>query len=286
MYFIENYQTQERFNNQYEEISKFLQIAADGGYNEHFHWGRLDWMMAHPNLDVRKLPKIALFRDSGKAIVGTVIFDTCYQDGWYILHSVSDEKLLRQMVEYVTDTDETPVFHANLNDIGLCKLLNELRYKKQDMEGVLAIDLSHDLSYQLPKGFYINESKAQIDEWQWRLVIHRGFDNDGMPQALSEEVAEAEKSLLKNEYIKVFAIKDGEYTAHCGLWYHGGETAYIEPVATIPECRRKGLGKAVVYEALKRAKDRGAKRAIVISEQDFYYNIGMEKSSEVATFVK
>lgn len=29
MYFIENYQTQERFNNQYEEISKFLQIAAD-----------------------------------------------------------------------------------------------------------------------------------------------------------------------------------------------------------------------------------------------------------------
>lgn len=39
MYFIENYQTQERFNNQYEEISKFLQIAADGGYNEHFHWG-------------------------------------------------------------------------------------------------------------------------------------------------------------------------------------------------------------------------------------------------------
>ena len=63
------------------------------------------------------------------------------------------------MVEYVTDTDETPVFHANLNDIVLCKLLNELRYKKQDMEGVLAIDLSQDLSYQLPKGFYINESK-------------------------------------------------------------------------------------------------------------------------------
>lgn len=286
MYSIENYQTQERFNNQYEEISKFLQVAADGGYNEHFHRGRLDWMMTHPNLDVQKLPKIALFRDSEKAIVGTVIFDTCYQDGWYILHSVSDEKLLRQMVEYVIDTDETPVFHVNLNDIGLCNLIKELRYKKRDMEGVLAIDLSHDLSYRLPAGFYINESNVKIDEWQWRLVIHRGFDNDGMPQALSEEVAEAEKSLLKNEYIKVFAIKDGEYTAHCGLWYHGGETAYIEPVATIPECRRKGLGKAVVYEALKRAKDRGAKRAIVISEQDFYYNIGMEKSSEVATFVK
>ncbi len=45
MYLIENYKDSIRFNRQYEEISKFLQIVADNGYNEHFHWGRFDWGM-------------------------------------------------------------------------------------------------------------------------------------------------------------------------------------------------------------------------------------------------
>lgn len=63
------------------------------------------------------------------------------------------------------------------------------------------------------------------------------------------------------EYRKVFAVKDGEYAAHCGVWYTGGDTAYIEPVVTVPEHRRKGLGRAVVYEAVGRAKKQGAKRA-------------------------
>lgn len=52
------------------------------------------------------------------------------------------------------------------------------------------------------------------------------------------------------------------------VWYNGGNTAYIEPVATVPERRGKGLGRAVVYEAVNRAKERGAKRAIVLSDQD------------------
>ncbi len=286
MYSIENDQTQERFNNQYREISKFLQVNADCGYNEHFHWGRLDWMMAHPSLDVDMLPKISLFRDNGNAVVGAAIFDTCYQDRWYILHSVRDEKLLRQMIEHVADIDDTPIIKANHNDLALCELLGVMKFKQQYSESVLAIDLSHNLRYQLPPGFYINEPNTKIDEWQWRLVIHRGFDNDGLPQKHNEETTKAEKLLQRKEYIKTFAIKDGEYVAHCGVWYRGGETAYIEPVATIPEHRGKGLGRAVVYEALKRAKKQGAKRAIVLSEQNFYYRIGMEKSSGIGTFVR
>ena len=70
------------------------------------------------------------------------------------------------------------------------------------------------------------------------------------------------------------------------VWYNGGNTAYIEPVATVPEHRGKGLGRAVVYEAANRAKEQGAKRAIVLSDQDFYKRLGMIKSSEVGTWVR
>lgn len=40
--------------------------------------------------------------------------------------------------------------------------------------------------------------------------MYHGFDHKGIPQEPSAEVANAEKQLEISEYIKVFAIKDGE----------------------------------------------------------------------------
>ena len=287
MYLIENYKDNIRFNRQYEEISKFLQIVADNGYNEHFHWGRFDWGMAHSLLDVEMLSRNALFRRENGELVGAVVYDTDYNDRWYIIHSISDENLLGQMIEYVTEADvNTAIIKANLNDTVLCRLLANAGFENQHLQSVLELDLSRNLSFQLPQGYYLNTPDSKIDTWQWRLVIYHGFDHEGILQEPGEEVAKAGKHLEIPEYIKVFAIKDGEYAAHCGVWYNGGNTAYIEPVATVPEHRGKGLGKAVVYEAVNRAKEQGAKRAIVLSDQDFYKRLGMIKSSEVGTWVK
>lgn len=286
-YIIENYKDNIRFNKQYEEIRKFLQINADNGYNEHFHWGRFDWMMAHSYLDVEMLSRNALFRNENGELVGAVMYDTSFNDRWYILHSITDENLLRQMIEYVTKTDiDAATIKANLNDTMLCNLLENADYEKQYSESVLEIDLSRNFSFQLPQGFSLNTTNSEIDDWQWQLVIYHGFDHEGVPQKLSEEVAKAHKHLIMSEYIKTFAVKNGEYVAHCGVWYNGRNTAYIEPVVTVPEHRGKGLGKAVVYEAINRAKEQGAKRAIVLSDQEFYIHLGMTKSSEVSTWVR
>ena len=287
MYTIENYKECKRFNSVYAEIRSFLQIYADGNYNEHFHWGRFDWMMSHPELDVEMLSMIALFRDKSGRIAGIVMFDTDMDNRWYILHSTSDESLLGQMIEYIFKIDgEGTSIKANLNDYVLCKMLENIGFEKRFKESVLEMKLPIKLTGHLPAGYSFNAPDSIIDDWQWRLVIHRGFENDGIPQVLNEEAAEAEKHLENDEYIKVFAIKDGEYVAHCGIWYNSGETAYIEPVVTIPEHRCKGLAKAVVYEAMNRARVRGAKRAIVLSDKEFYLRIGMFQSSEIAKWVK
>ena len=89
-----------------------------------------------------------------------------------------------------------------------------------------------------------------------------------------------------NLNLKVFAIKECEYCAHCGLWYTEGDTAYVEPVVTVPEHRKLGLARAVIYEACNRARNLGAKRATVLSGQAFYYRIGFECSSEVYRWEK
>lgn len=105
------------------------------------------------------------------------------------------------------------------------------------------------------------------DPWQYQLVIHRGFDNDGTPERWDDELLK--RIPHANDALKTFAIANREYCAHCGLWYTTGDTAYVEPVATVPEHRKRGLAKAVVYEACSRAHALGAKRAIVLSTKHF-----------------
>ena len=138
MFTIENYKDSIRFSSLYSEINSFLRTAADKGFNEHFHWGRFDWMMTHPFLDVDMLSKNAVFRDESGRIVGAALFDTSFDDRWYILHSTNDEELLRCMIGYVTESDtDITTIKANLNDSSLCTLLHSMGFKKQDRKSVV-----------------------------------------------------------------------------------------------------------------------------------------------------
>ena len=69
-YSIERYKNCQRFNDQYESIYQFLLEAEKLEYNEHFHWGRFEWMHAHSYLDEDKLTSIVMFKNENGAIVG------------------------------------------------------------------------------------------------------------------------------------------------------------------------------------------------------------------------
>lgn len=287
-YRIEKYKNCKRFNEQYEEIYKFLLANADKGYNEHFHWGRFEWMMCHSFLDVNELEKIALFRDENDNLVGLATYDTCYDDQTYLLHATDDKVLLRMMLDYAMQNyknNEKNVIKANGNDLALNELLEENGFVKSYRDNsILAMNLQQELKYSIPQEFRISAKDFVMDSWKYQMVIHKGFDNEGIPEVWTEELRKPTPN--SNHALKVVALKDDEYCAHCGVWYTQGETAYIEPVVTIPEHRNKGLAKAVVYEAINRAKELGAKRVIVLSWEEFYFKIGFEMSSEVYCWEK
>jgi len=59
------------------------------------------------------------------------------------------------------------------------------------------------------------------------------------------------------------------------MWYAPGDSyAFVEPVATDPDYRLMGFGRAVVLETVKRCGRMGARIALVGSSQQFYYSIG------------
>lgn len=285
-YSIERYQNCERFNEQYQDIYQFLLEAGKLDYNEHFHWGRFEWMHAHSFLDEDKLTRIVLFKDENGAIVGLITYDTSYDDRGYLIHTSSEKSLLERMIETVLESEGLgAVMKVNAKDAVLCRMLREKGFEKKHKCGsVLSLDLSNSLEYDMPDAYTMSPRGFAADPWQYQLAIHRGFDNDGIPEKWED--AFLKRIPHGNEDLKTFAIAHNEYCAHCGLWYTTGDTAYVEPVATVPEHRKRGLAKAAVYEACTRAKALGAKRAIVLSDQEFYFRIGFALSSEAYAWGK
>lgn len=64
----------------------------------------------------------------------------------------------------------------------------------------------------------------------------------------------------------------------CGIWCEPvNKISYVESAATDPDYRLKGLGKAVVLEAIRRTKELGSTVAYISSGQKFYESIGFKK---------
>lgn len=270
--------------NSTQDIYRFLLKAEKAGYNEHFPWGRFAWMQKHTMLEEDKLTSIALFKDESGEIVGMITYDTFYDDRAYLIHTIQDECLLNKMVDTVLEQETgTATIKVNSKDEALAGVLRERGFIRTRKDvSLLELDLGGALEYDLPDGYSISSHGSALDRWQYQLVIHKGFDNEGIPERWDDEVF----TWGLDQDIKTFAVSDGVYCAHCGLWYTEGDAAYVEPVVTVPEHRKKGLARAAIYEACKRAKALGAKRATVLSDQAFYYKIGFRCSSEVYCWEK
>ena len=108
-YRIEKYKNCERFNEQYQDIYKFLLKAEKLEYNEHFHWGRFEWMHIHSMLDKDKLTSITMFKNENDEIAGMITYDTCYSDRVYLIHTSSDKELLNKMIDTVLENEDSRV---------------------------------------------------------------------------------------------------------------------------------------------------------------------------------
>ena len=148
-----------------------------------------------------------------------------------------------------------------------------------EKEAVARIDCGR-LEADLPPGFSVlSFADAGFEADRYYEAIWRGFDNQ---RPRNERELEAVKDRLEfhaphwNNALRVLIVApNGDYAAHCGMWYlPGDEYAYVEPVFTLPEYRRMGLGKAAVLEGVNRCRDLGAACAYVGSSQQFYYSIG------------
>lgn len=97
------------------------------------------------------------------------------------------------------------------------------------------------------KAFHPDEPDGKYQGWEWYRNVQR------VP-------------LYRRDLDIVAVAPDGELAAFCTVWFDDiTRTAVFEPVGTHPDHQKRGLGKAVMSEGLRRAGRLGATLATVSS---------------------
>lgn len=275
----------------YGQVCDFL-IALNRQDKAHmnWNWARWEWMYSHPYFDKTLTDTIGLWKADGH-IVGAAIYDL-YHGEAFCAALDGYRELLPQILEYA---------HCNLRDdngLGIAvhdedaqmqKLLIGLGYHKAEQtETILCYSLDQNLGYELSDDFKIRQIHFPEDNLAYQTVLWKGFDHEGDSAELEKMLHNKASPPHRVPNLCLAVVDDaGEFAAHCTCWYaEGTDYAYIEPVCTIPKYRGKGLGKAVVLEALQRCKALGAKEAFVISNQQFYKKLGFTPHSRYTFYWK
>jgi ribosomal protein S18 acetylase RimI-like enzyme len=95
------------------------------------------------------------------------------------------------------------------------------------------------------RAFHPNEPDDHYEGWTWYLNVQRA-------------------PLYRRDLDLVAVAPGGEFASFCTVWFDDvNRMGVFEPVGTAPAHQRRGLGKAVMCEGLRRLKHLGATLATV-----------------------
>jgi predicted N-acetyltransferase YhbS len=284
----------------YHRVGEFLNETYQHG-KKFTNWlqPRWEYMHFHPFVWEIDLGKIGIFEEDG-VIVGVVNMESDERTAYFQVRpgyefikplmfdyaekhfqgiSQSTGRLIRAL--YIYEDDHT-----------LLKMAQSGGYEPwrdfDDHYAQLRLDQPIP-QVSLREGFRTQSLAEENDLHKINRVLWAGFNHVG---PAPEEEVEGRRFMqqapnFNKDLTIVVCDPDGNYVSYCGMWVvPQHKYAYVEPVATVPEYRRKGFGKAAVLESLRQAKALGAEIAWVGSDLEFYKTLGFETMFKFETWVK
>jgi len=271
----------------YQKISKFLIDHYQPG-NKDGNWLEPAWeyMHGHPYLQREHLPRIGIWEDDRK-IVAVVHYEWRLGEAFFQFKP-GYQYLRDQMLDYAENKLTAPDGHlhvfVNNTHSEFTSLVKSRGYTHLPHEDrpLARFDIpDHFPEIILPEGFRLLSLKEEPDWAKVHKVMWRGFNHGDNPDMSFGEFEMRRKmfdtTTARRDLKVVVAAPDSEFVSICGMFYQpDGRYGYVEPVATDPEYRRMGLGKAAVLEGIRRCAESGAQEAFVGSNQLFYLALGFE----------
>lgn len=162
-------------------------------------------------------------------------------------------------------TSVQPGAMAILRDLGFARAGDpDFRLNWQPLNGEVPAPVLQD-------GAIVRAVHDTPEDLQKRVDLHREvwapskFDLAGYQRLRAKPHYRADLDL-------VVETADGELAAYCIVWWDPvTKTGEFEPVGTADRFRRKGYGKAVLYEGMRRLRELGADDVVVINSMQGTY---------------
>lgn len=280
---LRHYTNKPGFTDDFSKVRDFLiRVNSNKMITTDFTWERWEWIFSLPYMDKSRLGSIGLWEE-GDRIVAMATYEDDPGSAYFIVDPAYMH-LKKEILEYAEKNlavDGKIKALINDTDVPFQKTAQQMGFTATaEKEGNSVLDISMErLSYELPEGFSITSLRENHDILQYNRVLWRGFNHDGDPPETEEQIEERRISLSgphSDLDLKIAVVApEGKFVSYCGMWYEAGtDYCLVEPVATDPDYRRMGCGRAAVLEGIKRCAALGATKAYVGSDQQFYYSIG------------
>jgi mycothiol synthase len=280
----------------YHNLARFLsQARADIHRSHYLHIGDLTWQLYHMLSDVVPADLMRIWEDASARVVGFVLAYPAF--GFFDLQVDPHQReanLEAEMLQWaeqrlaLADSLSTLV---NNHDSARLALLVTNGYKPSGEWFYLERRLDEALPRtNVPAGFEVRPIAGEHEATARADVLGAAFE------ALPEP--ERYKQFMRApEYVRdldiVAVAPDNRFAAFAMAWVDpASKVAQFEPVGTAPEFRRQGLAKLVLIEGLKRMRQYGAERAIVLVEAadsaacQAYASVGFARQWSLTVFTK
>jgi GNAT superfamily N-acetyltransferase len=207
------------------------------------------------------------------------------RNGYEFLYPEMLDWAEENILKYKSQNNDNTISVNSLESLKYQQLELEKRgYKKADEACYqnMQITVGNEYNPSLPEGYVFVDGTQIADPAERQYAIHIGFHPDDRAKPIK-----APESFLKMETAPLFRLDlnvmtqymDGTITSACEIWVDPKtNTALFEPVATHPDHQRKGLGRQMLIEGLRRLKNIGIRTVYVESfnkdRQSFYNSAG------------
>ena len=267
----------------YEAVCGFLLNLCEADHRcVNWNWARFEWMMEHPEFHQEDAGAMGLWT-LGDRVVGAAIYDMYFGEAFCgVLPDHAD--LYPAVLDYAWENlrDEKGLGVAVPD--GDRQKLDALEARgfvpAEQTETIQTIRLDRDLRAPLPEGLRFASPDPVEDAERLQWLFWQGFDHgEDREEFLREDPVAPRVRPHFDPRLGVAAENEaGELVSICCLWHLSGtDYAYVEPVCTVPAYRGRGAARAVIFEALTRARTLGAEKAHVISDMEFYEKLGFSK---------
>lgn len=273
--------------------------ADNGTY--YVHRGDLQWWLFYLSADVEWQPNIRLIRENGQLLAWTLLSMEDNAIDVYVKPELRGTDIERELfawaAEQMSAQGGVDAYWIAEDDFVRQDWLRENGFTVKEAYTVL---LKRDLSDRLdlpamPEGFALRTSRGTEEDARLRSVAsYAAFESS---RAFDEYIARTWKFMQSPVYVPEHEIlldaPDGQVAAFCCIWTDElNKVGNFEPVGTHPNFQRRGLGRALLLDSLRRLKLAGMETATVCTGSAnapaiaLYESVGFRPAKKLLTFSK